>query len=134
MKGSTATTNGDARPGPAGAGGRGRAADGAHAPGRPAPLGMERIGALPATSGIARVIAHNRAVRRRLIAAIGADARRAGLGEAACRALAVRLTGETSCAEMTLEQLRRVAGALAARAAAGRRSSPAAGAETTEGG
>lgn len=76
---------------------------------------MQRVGVLPATSRIARIILHNRALRRRLIADIEGNAELAGLNGARLAALLVRMTGESECSELTLEQLRRVAGELRGR-------------------
>ena len=53
-----------------------------------------------------------RAARRRLLAAIHAEATRTNLEEDARRDLQQRLTGHRSCCEMSLAELRRVANAI----------------------
>ena len=73
---------------------------------------MSRLGGLPSFSRIARTIEHNRALRRRLIAAIQADASLAGLTGARLAALLQQLTGARECSDLTLKQLQRVAGEL----------------------
>ena len=73
---------------------------------------MERVGVLPSTSRIAQTIEHNRGIRQRLIAAIQADAGRLNLSDAALRAQLVRMTGQRHCSDLSLEQLRLVAGVL----------------------
>ena len=72
---------------------------------------MRRLGALPATSRIAKTIAHNRAIRQRLIAGITASAARTGHA-ARIAADVRRLTNgaSTSLSDLSLAQLRRVAG------------------------
>ena len=78
---------------------------------------MTRLGAVPSAGRIAKAVEHNHDLRRRLIAVIHADARRAGLTDDDRVALQVRLTGCRSCSDMTIEQLRRVAGDLRTAAA-----------------
>ena len=69
---------------------------------------MKRVGALPSTSRIRQVIEHNRGLRQRLIADIEAAAERAGLNGGRLAALVQHMTGERSCSELTLWQLRLV--------------------------
>ena len=73
---------------------------------------MQRVGALPSTSRIAKALEHNRGIRQRLIAAIEADAGRLNLSDGALRAQLVHMTGERRCSDLSLEQLRLVAGVL----------------------
>ena len=70
---------------------------------------LQRLGALPSTSRIARIIEHNRDIRRRLIADIEANAARLGLSGDALRAQLTHLTGQRRCSDLVLKQLRLVA-------------------------
>ena len=70
---------------------------------------MQRIGDTAAAQRAAKAITHNAGVRRRLIAAIHARAKKVRISDEARADLQERLTGRRSCSDMTLPQLRKVA-------------------------
>ena len=70
---------------------------------------MQRVGNTAAAQRVAQTITHNAGVRRRLIAAIHARAKKLQISKEDRGDLQERLTGHRSCSDMTLPQLRKVA-------------------------